>query len=383
MTEQSERHELGAEIRGQFPGASEGTYLNTAAEGLFLASHVNAMGEYSARKMVGSRGREACAQVESTCRSLAAQLLGVDSQTVAFLASTSRGLDAAIKSISWQDGDNIVFSESEFPNIGFASSLLCRVGVKRRLVLESGGVASSDAYAAQIDERTRLVVVSMVSYKNGFMIDLPQLAAVTHDRGSLLFVDAVQAAGAVPIEAGPADFLGAGTFKWLLGAHGLAVFYVNPRTLGLLNPPYVGYRGVTDLFAPDRLARFALMPDARRFEEGMPNYLGMYVLENALNFLLAIGIDTVAMHNARLVELVMCGLERLGVELLTPPQPDRRGSIVSFATSRDAEITRELGERGITVWGRDGRVRIAPHLYNTEEDIESFLTRLDPLLRES
>jgi selenocysteine lyase/cysteine desulfurase len=382
MTDKTELLELGAQVRDQFPGTRSGVYLNTAAESLFLASHAQAMAAYAERKYLGARGREGCAEVEADCRALVAQLLSVDAADVAFLASTSRGLDVAIKSISWQPGDNIVFAESEFPTTAFAAAHLAASGVQRRVVTGSGGAVPAERYGAKIDDRTRLVVASLVSYKNGFMIDVPELAAVAHARGALLFVDAVQAVGAVPVHAGAADFLCAGTYKWLLGAHGLALFYVNPALGDRITPPYVAYRGVTDLFAPDRLERFTLWPDARRFEEGMPNYLGMHVLQNALTFLLSTGIDAIAAHNAVLVERLMTGLLELGIEPLTPRRPDRRGAIVSFATARDADLVRRLAERSVSVWGRDGRLRAAPHLYNTADDVDGFLHHLAAVLPE-
>jgi cysteine desulfurase/selenocysteine lyase len=383
MTAPTDAVDLAVQVRDQFPGADAGIYLNTAAESLFLGSHLKAMSNYAARKNVGARGREACAAVEAHCRALVAQLLCVDSHDIAFLASTSRGLDAVIKSIDWRPGDNIVFAESEFPSTAFAAVHLGAASVERRIVVaREDGATPVDAYAKRIDERTRLVVASLVSYKNGFLIDLPQLASAAHERGALLFVDAVQAAGAVAVDASAADFLCAATYKWLLGAHGLAIFYASPAVSDRLAPPYVAYRSVTDLFAADRLERYQLFPDARRFEEGMPNYLGMHVLENALEFVLATGVDAIAAHNAELVALAMSGLAELGVMPLTPRDPTRRGSIVSFATPYDAEITRRLVDRGVSVWGRDGRVRIAPHMYNTAGDIDVFLKNLAPVLEE-
>jgi cysteine desulfurase/selenocysteine lyase len=367
-------------VRAEFPGTAAAVYLNTAAESLFMASHREALDRYADRKSLGAAGREACAVVEGHCRELVGQLFRVSPADIAFLASTSRGLDVAIKSIDWLAGDNIVLADSEFPSTAFAAVHLSPLGVERRLVRSQLGLVPPSTFAEQIDDRTRLVVASLVSYKNGFKIDLPRLAEVAHAHGALLFVDAVQAAGAVAIDATAADFLCAGTYKWLLGAHGLATFYVNPSVAERIRPPYVAYRGVEDLFAADRFERYTLLPDARRFEEGMPNYLGLHVLENALTFLLDIGIDTISEHNARLVEQVMSGLLGLGIEPLTPQDPVSRGAIVSFATSRDAEIADGLARAGIGVWGRDGRVRIAPHLYNTAEDIDLFLHHLRHLI---
>jgi cysteine desulfurase / selenocysteine lyase len=379
MTYSPERTAIPAAVRAQFPGVDAGIYLNTAAESLFMSSHREALSRYADRKSLGAAGREACAAVEAHCRELVGQLLHVPAADVAFLASTARGLDVAIKSIDWQAGDNIVFADIEFPTTAFAARHLSRSGIERRVVQSRDGLVPTAAFAERIDRRTRLVVASMVSYHNGFKIDLPQLAEVAHAHGALVFVDAVQAVGAVEIDATPADFLCAGTYKWVLGAHGLAMFYVNPELAARVEPPYVGYRGVADLFAPDRYERYDLLPDARRFEEGMPNYLGMHVLQNALTFLLDLGIAQIAEHNALLVERLMTGLFGLGIEPLTPHESAHRGAIVSFPTSRDSEITSRLAQDGIGVWGRDGRVRMAPHLYNTAEEIDVFLKHLQAL----
>ncbi|HEY0616783.1 MAG TPA: aminotransferase class V-fold PLP-dependent enzyme [Kribbella sp.] len=380
MTSSQAGAALPSAVRDQFPGAKEGTYLNTAAESLFMDSHRDALARYADRKSLGAAGRKALVTVEDHCRELVGQLLQVSPSDIAFLASTARGLDVAIKSIDWQVGDNIVVADTEFPTTAFAAVHLSERGVERRLVRSEDGAVPPTAFAEQIDDRTRLVVASLVSYKNGFKIDLPELSQVAHAHGALLFIDAVQAAGAVEIAAGAADFLCAGTYKWLLGAHGLAAFYVNPSVAERIHPPYVGYRGVVDLFAADRFERYTLLPDARRFEEGMPNYLGLHVLENALTVVLDIGVDTIAEHNARLVDQAMTGLLRLGIEPLTPKDPRARGAIVSFETGREAEITDGLALAGIGVWGRDGRVRIAPHLYNTPEDVDMFLHHLQQLV---
>src|SRR6516165_4087083 len=103
------------DIINEFPGVCGSVYLNTAAEGLFMRSHGAALQRYAELKQMGARGRDGCLAIELRARELAATLLGVDPQNIAFLASTARGLDVAIKSIGWSDGDNIVLPDSEFP----------------------------------------------------------------------------------------------------------------------------------------------------------------------------------------------------------------------------------------------------------------------------
>ena len=109
-----------------------------------------------------------------------------------------------------------------------------------------------------------MVAVSLVSYKTGHKIELSAWAEVAHACGAMLFIDAVQALGAVEVDATCADFLCAATYKWLLGQHGLSIFFVNPSLEGVV-PSYAAFRGVRNLFAPDRFDRYELLPDARPF----------------------------------------------------------------------------------------------------------------------
>ena len=364
------------EVRQVFPGAVRNVYLNSAAESLFMVSHRDALVRYARHKEGGSAGREACAAVESRCRSLVAEMIGVRAEDVAFLASTARGLDVAIRSIDWREGNNIVLADSEFPTTAFAAARLARSGIERRIVLSRGGELRLEDFAEQIDSDTRLVCASTVSYKTGFKLDIAGLAEIAHGKGALLFADAIQALGVIPIDAGSTDFLCAGTYKWQLGAHGLAAFYINPAIINEVEVPYVAYRGVSNIFPPNRFDSYDLFADARRFEEGMPNYSGMFVLENGLSFLLSLGMERISSYVGGLVRLVMDGLDDMGIEPLTTHDSTARAAIVSLETTHAPEIAAALADQDTYVWGRDGRLRISPHLYNSEEDIRLFLARV-------
>ena len=367
-------------VRELFPALDGRTYLNTAAEGLIGTPQADAMARYAADKALGEPGRAACAVIEQRCRERAAQLLGVESDEIAFVASTARGIDAVIQSVDWRRGDNIVLSDLEYPTNAYAAIKLQERGVEMRVVAARGGAIALEDLADRLDARTRVVVASLVSFKSGFRFDLDALADVVHDAGAWLLVDAVQALGATPVDATRADFVVAATYKWLLGSHGIAVLCVNRRLHERIAPPYVGWRGVVDIFAPDRFSRYTLHPDARRFEEGMPNYLGLYVLDSALELLGRIGIDAIAEHDSRLAGRLLDGYARLGVEPLTPADPAERAGIVAIEHPSCAEIARRLAERQVFAWGKDGRLRVATHLYNTEADVDAYLDAVESLL---
>lgn len=369
------------EVRAQFPGASRCCYLNSAAESLFLNSHRDALARYAECKEEGSLGRERCAAVERRCRDLVAELISVDGEDVAFLASTARALDVVVKSIRWQPGANLVIAASEFPTSAFTAAHLAESGVEVRVVPSRRGELALEDFERLIDSRTGLVIVSLVSYETGFLIDHEKLAEIAHAKGAFVFVDAIQGCGALPVNAGDVDFMAAGTYKWQLGAHGLAFLYVRPSIQGLLQQPYVAFRGVVEVFPPQRFERYELFKNARRFEEGMPNYGAMFVLENGLSYLMKLGIDLTARHRARLVSRTMDGLLALGITPLTTTNAAARGSIVSFEAVEPSELVESLARRNVHVWGRDGRLRISPSLYNTLEDIDEFLDVIGPLMR--
>jgi selenocysteine lyase/cysteine desulfurase len=355
-----------------------GIYLNTAAESLYLRSHDQAMAEYARHKARGSDGRHGLSEIEESARAGFAGLLGVDAHDVAFVASTSRGLDAAIRSIAWVPGDNIVLGDSEFPSSLFSAALLEQSGVAARIVgYRDGALHEADLIDA-IDDDTRLVVVSLVSFKTGQRMDVARIVQAAHARSALVFVDAIQGLGAIEVAPEGADFVCAATFKWMLGAHGLAALYVDPRVAALTRAPYVGYRSVSELFPAD-VRSFELHEDARRYEEGMPNLLGLCVLDNALRVIQDVGISEIAQHDAQLVDRLRAGIRSLGFDPLCPDDATPRASIVAFETPHYDGIGNGLAARGTTVWARDGRVRLAPHIYNTTADIDTVLQQLSEL----
>lgn len=365
--------EIALRVRALLRRPVPGVYLNSAAEGLPLDSAGPAYERYLEAKSRGSSGRAQFDEIEHDARGSFAALLGVAPLDVGFVASTSRGLDAVIKSIEWLPGDSIVVPSTEFPTALFASRLLESRGVTVRRIQAGadGTLAEADVLAA-IDETTKLVAVSVVSFRTGQHLPTAALTERAHAVGALVFLDAVQALGSVAFDIGDADFVCAASFKWLLGVHGAAGLYVNPRTLERTSPPYVGYRSVVDLF-PTPPAHEQTYADGRRFQEGLPDYAALAVLHASLEQLAPLRAEMLE-HNRGVTARLRDGLISLGAPVLAPDAP--RGSIVAFESARYAAIAAALADAETTVWARDGRVRLSPHAYTTEEDVDSALAHL-------
>lgn len=362
------------------PKSTTRTYLNSAAESLFYQPHVEAFELYASCKTSGSEGRPDLIKIESETRKLVADLIGVDAENVIFLSSTSRCLDVAIKSIEWEPSDNIVFSDTEFLTTEFTGALLKQHGISAKIVQSDHGYLTPEDYDREIDSRTKLVVASSVSYKTGLILDIEGVSKVTRAKGALLFMDGIQGLGSVETKANHADFFASGTFKWLFGMHGISIFYVNPLILDRLDVPYVGYHSVTQMFTPNRTSEFELWPDARRFQEGLPNYAGICLLRNSLLAIKEVGIEKIFEKNKSLMKTLLSELDKLGIQPFGHDMPNRHSPIVAFETPDFERIGTSLIDAGIIIWAKDGRVRISPHFYNSEADILRFASTLKTIL---
>lgn len=362
------------------PKSTNLTYLNSAAESLFYQPHVDAFELYASCKTLGSEGRSKLNAIENETRELVANMIGVTTENVIFLSSTSRCLDVAIKSINWKPGDNIVFSDTEFLTTEFTGALLKQQGITVKVVQSDRGYLTPEDYDEEIDSRTKLVVASYVSYKTGLILDVEGVSRVTRAKGALFFLDGIQGLGSVETTAKFADFFASGTFKWLFGMHGVSIFYVNPLILDRLEVPYVGYHSVAHMFTPNRTSEFELWPDARRFQEGLPNYAGICLLRSSLIAIKEVGIEQIFQKNQSLMRTLISELEKLGVHPFGYDMPDRHSPIVAFETEDFERIGSSLIDSGIIIWAKDGRVRISPHFYNSEADILTFSSALRDLL---
>jgi cysteine desulfurase / selenocysteine lyase len=365
-----------------FPQAQEVTYLDTAAEGLPAPGCARAFQQYCSDKEAGTPGRKAFFQAEEEALELAARLLGTDRANVAFLSSASEALYVLSSSLHWSPGDEVIISDTEFPSNVLPWLRLRQYGVRVIVIPADAGVVGSERVAEQISPRTRLVSLSLVSYKTGaYLTGLPALAAEAKRAGAMLCVDATQALGRCPVRLDGIDYLISSSFKWLMGPHGLGLVYLSPAGRERLDPASLGWYSVTNTFADDRFERYTLKPGAACLSAGMPNFPSQYALRESLRMVLNVSVDRIFQELRPVVEHLRLGFERLGCELLTPAGPEYASGIVSFAHSAADAIGVTLEREGIIVWAGDGRVRASVHLYNDLNDAERCLVGLETVLR--
>jgi len=365
-----------------FPTARQMTYLDTAAEGLPLPQGEEAFAQYVSAKARGTPGRRELHAVEAETRAWAGRLLGTDGANVAFLGCASDALNLLALSFDWRAGDRAIISDLEFPSNVLPWVRLRATGVEVVVVPGRNGALREEDVLEQITPRTRLVSLSLVSYKTGaYLTCVPQIAARAHAVGAAISVDATQALGRCPVSLEGVDYLMSSSFKWLLGPHGLGIVYIAPEFRKQFKPASVGWYSVKDLFSRNRFTGYELKDGAACLGAGMPNFPSIYVLRRAIEFLLQVGVERIQRELKPVVERLREGLAELGLELLTPSGAGLASGIVAFVHPRAAEIGAQLEQNGVIVWAGDGRVRASVHLYNDMSDVARYLNVLAAMLR--
>ena len=360
--------------KSDFIGLEDRTHLAAGGETPFLKSHVEALTRYAHDKSDGLPGRSRQLAVHDRARERAARLLGVSTDDVAFLPSTSDGVNMVAQTIDWRPGDNVVVETIEFPSDVYPWLLRREQGVEVRFV-GNGFAVPPGALEAAIDERTRVVALSHVSYLTGLRHDLASVAVAAHAVGAVFIVDASHSLGVVPVEASHADFLFSCCYKWQLGCTGIAVGYWNRQRQPDWAPNVAGWFSAKPAGGEGELRRHTFTPreNALRMTLGNPSLPGAYVVDNGFEYLLDVGVERIEAHVLELTARLREGLTELGLDVLTPAEPDRRAGNVCIARTDGTRFAELLGERGVLVWEADERVRYSAHLYNDGADIDRAL----------
>ena len=357
--------------KGDFIGVEERVHLAAGGESPFLKSHVEALTRYALDKSAGLPGRWRQLEVHNRARERAATLLGVSTDEVAFLPSTSDGVNMVAQTIDFKPGDNVVVETIEFPSDIYPWLLQQQHGVEVRFV-GTGFDVPPGALEAAIDARTRAVALSHVSYLTGVRHDLASVAEAAHAVGAIFIVDASHALGVVPVEARLADFVFSCCYKWQLGCTGIAVGFWNRQLQPDWAPRMAGWMSAKPLDGEGEMRRHTFTPrdDAMRMTLGNPSFPGAYVVDNGFQYILNVGIEKIEAHVLELTARLREGLDELGLEVLTPAEPARRAGNVCIARADGKRLAELLAERGVLVWEADGRVRYSAHLYNDSTDVD-------------
>ena len=375
--------------RSEFPVTADRTYLISASLGPLsnraraaALEHLDLWSRLGPEELWFDHGLPKVAQ----CRELFARLIGAGSDEVAVIPSVSTGLSQISTCLDFSKRPKVVLTDMDFPTNHYVWRAAERVGAKVEVVQSPDGISVPvDDVIARIDDQTAAVNLNRVLFESSWIMDAPAIVAAAHDHGALVVVDDFHGSGIVPVDVHElgCDLLLTGALKWLCGGQGIAFLYCRRDLIERMEPLVVGWFGTKDFFEFDRTA-LRLRDDARRFETGTLALPQAWTAAAALELILEVGVDAIRRRNQELTEGIVARADEAGLEVTSPRDVERRGGLVRVAIpggpGRTKDVLHALFERDVVLDSRGSALRVSPHFFNDEEDLDRCFAELRELL---
>ena len=368
-------------IREQFPITKNKAFLNHAAQSPLpkpvadvMCKCIDELSNLGTTSVEWNDGGKPCF----------AKLIGAGPGEIAFVENTSMGLNIVANMLQYPHGSKVVTTDLEYPSAVYPW-LRKRLGVRVHYVKNVEGKILLDDMEKAVDDKTVAVVVSHVEYANGFRHNLKVLSEIAHEHGAYLIVDAIQSVGTMPVDAkrDDVDFLTLSCYKWLLSPPGVGYLYVKDELIEKFEPPFVGWASVNqEIFETADMWDIYEMPLAKtasRFEAGTPSYPSLTAADTAMKMLLDFGVENIHKRIILLTDHLIENIKRLRLEIQTPVEKHHRSGIVNFKIREPGKVVEKLRKKGIIVSARDNGIRVSPHFYNTETEIDKLVKEIKAL----
>jgi selenocysteine lyase/cysteine desulfurase len=367
----------------EFEGA---TYLNLAGQSPMPKVSLRAVqAALEAKKFPHTKPDSTFYEVPNRIRAGIAQLIGGKPEEIALTTGASTGVAAVAHGLQWKPGDEVITAKGEFPlQYTTWKPMEEREGLKVKVVTPRERFLAAEDLIAALTPRTRLVSVSLVRFDDGALLDAANVAEACHKQGALLMLDVSQACGAVPMDVDRmgADFMVCAGYKWLFGPFGTGFFWVRSEHLSQMRPSpfYWMAVGGSHNFAELNFEDPKPAPSAQRWDTPeWASYFNFNLvgLDASIDFVLRMGAETVAAHNHKLIDLLF---ERLPKDSCVPASPLERamrgpyGCFVARTAEKTAAMYEKLRKENVIVSLREGKIRVSPHLYNTERDVDRLIS---------
>ncbi len=370
-----------AAIRRDFPITETIAYLDNAGVAPTPRPVIDAihmfLQEYSAGGLM--RHWDYFEEIVTGVQTRFGALFGAEPEELAPIAHTSEGVNTVAHMLDLRRGDNVVVNDLEFPSNFYPWLNLRRRGVEVRIARNHDGVLGLPEIQSQVDARTRVITVTSVAFLNGCCLDVEAIATFARERGIYTMLDATQALGALRVDLHRVgvDFMACSGMKWLLGPLGTGILYCRKDLLSRFTPTYVSWLSLKER-RPELQQNLVLSETARRFMlSGNIDLAAFCGFGAALDYLQRIGPAVIERRVLSLTDRLIAGVQRLGLPIASPLEAERRSAIVAFRVPDPEAVFQAFGARRIRAAIRMGAVRISPHLYNTDEEIDRVIAVLE------
>ena len=310
-------------------------------------------------------------------------MVGADRDELAITVNVSLALAAIMSCVDFSRRKRIVLSELDFPTDGHVSLAHRRRGAEVVFLKSSDGLTVPlDAYREAINEDTALVIVNRVLYRTSSLLDAKEICRMAREAGAWSIVDDFHGAGIVPVDVHDlgCDFYTTGVLKWLCGGPGLTFLYARRELLSTLEPLVTGWFATREPFSFD-LQHLDYHGTARRLEHGTPAAPIAFLAQGGLDIIIEVGPAAIRERQQDLIEYLMAGADSAGLPVRTPRDRNGRGGMVNLGVGQEAEkVCHALLERDVCTDYRGDGIRVSPHFFNTEEDIDRLFVALREIL---
>ena len=360
--------------RPLFPLAERYAYFNHAGVSPVNTRAVAAMhafNETTAHVPFGEFFEETLAQLLDLRQRFATLINARSVDEIVLMPNTASGINTAALSLPLRPGDNVLVLDGDYPANIYPWMNLAHRGVLTKIVPARNGGLDLNLLDSRIDSHTRVIAMSTVVFATGFRNDIEGVGRICKQRGIFLVVDGIQSLGALPfdVQAANVDFLAAGSQKWLLGPIGGGFLYIRRELLDdLVAGPYVGAASVVD---PQNFLdyNFTLLSTAERFSLGSSGIVNQLGLRASVALIQEIGIEQIAERVLMLAGVAIGDLQERGYCIAADSAPEHRSGIVIVEVDDPTATCARLQEAGIICIPRGKGFRIAPHFYNTEQEV--------------
>ena len=369
------------EYRGLFPALAERVYLNNASNQPLPLPVAERLHRYVDAACRGNPEDLYTTDAHPRLRETFSRWLGCEASDLAFVSSTSDGFIKAVNAVDWRPGDAVVIPRNEFPSVVYPFEMARARGAEIRFAGEDGRPVTEGHILQALTPGTRAAAFSWVSFSTGYKIDLVPFSRELKRRGvDLVFVDGMQGAGVwnPELSATEVDFFSFQTVKWIAGPNGIGALYIKPSRLKELRNSAFSWFSVPccDDYALLTRTDLEAFATARRFDGGTPVMIAVVGTQAYFDLLEPVGIAGVSARMTELLNRLRGKLAGAGIKALVSLDDPHRSSLVLLEVT-DAPRTHErLRAAGVITSLRMGRIRVSPHVYNSDQDFDRLIETL-------